>query len=519
MQHLIFLLQPKLFISFLSLALQVEQEDTPLEIKLDGLAENIAKIGIVVALALFVILLVKYVIEQSVSGNWPAAAVVSFAILQIVIQSVVIVVIAVPEGLPLAVTLALAYATTRMLKDNNLVRVLSACETMGGATTICSDKTGTLTQNRMTVVSGVVGLRWQFNSPTGIRRLTENLLKSDPSNVPQHATPGTSRTSLSEPLSLETYPSYNTQLSSRQFHHLLVEGCALNSTAFEDRNSGDFIGSKTEIALLQWAKKLSSPDYELMRDNASAEIVQVFPFSSERKCMTTVLRRVLPSGEVFYRAYTKGASEIVLRFCRGVVKAGGGESDGGSNPPHVTTTSASSHSSTSSSTFRLVAMTESLKDQVEKMIFTYAEQALRTICLAYCDFTEAEFATIVGADYFTATSPITSTARDDISLDAISTPSADLHEFDSKSDVEPQVKEDPLEVALRSSKLYCLAIVGIEDPLRDGVVEAVHKCQQAGIFVRMVTGDNMATAKSIAKKCGIYTRVCGFSQIQLEVEG
>ena len=86
------------------------------------------------------------------------------------IQSVIIVVVAIPEGLPLAVTLALAYATTRMLADNNLVRILAACETMGGATTICSDKTGTLTQNKMTVVAGVVGVDVEFKENSGTLR-------------------------------------------------------------------------------------------------------------------------------------------------------------------------------------------------------------------------------------------------------------------------------------------------------------------------------------------------------------
>ena len=112
------------------------------------------------ALLLFVILLIKFL--ASLPGSHQNASEKGQQFMQILIVSVTIVVVAVPEGLPLAVTLALAYATTRMLKDNNLVRVLKACETMGNATTICSDKTGTLTQNKMTVIAGTLGVSETF---------------------------------------------------------------------------------------------------------------------------------------------------------------------------------------------------------------------------------------------------------------------------------------------------------------------------------------------------------------------
>ena len=128
----------------MTLALRVENEDTPLQVKLDGLADTIAGLGIAAAVLLFITLVTKFIITQSIAG-WDklTGAEIGSMFIKIIIETIIIIVVAVPEGLPLAVTLALAYATTRMTKDNNLVRVLASCETMGGATTICSDKTGT----------------------------------------------------------------------------------------------------------------------------------------------------------------------------------------------------------------------------------------------------------------------------------------------------------------------------------------------------------------------------------------
>lgn len=129
------------------MSLRTEAEDTPLQVKLNFLAERIAKLGSLAALLMLIILIIRYFVGFKTKGTPSSAEIVS-SLVDIVIAAVTVVVVAVPEGLPLAVTLALAFATTRMLKDNNLVRVLAACETMGNATTICSDKTGTLTQNR-----------------------------------------------------------------------------------------------------------------------------------------------------------------------------------------------------------------------------------------------------------------------------------------------------------------------------------------------------------------------------------
>src|SRR6202012_29441 len=130
-------------------------EATPLQMKLNTLAEYIAKIGSAAALLLFIVLFIKFLAQLPHNKHSPAEKGQEF--MTILITAVTIIVVAVPEGLPLAVTLALAFATRRMGKENNLVRRLKSCETMGNATVICSDKTGTLTQNVMTVVAASFG--------------------------------------------------------------------------------------------------------------------------------------------------------------------------------------------------------------------------------------------------------------------------------------------------------------------------------------------------------------------------
>lgn len=141
-------------------SLNEDHEATPLQLRLERLAKQIAIIGGILALVMFTVTFIKFCVQLRHSHNSPAEKGQLF--LNVLIISLTVLVIAVPEGLPLAVTLALAFATTRMIKDNNLVRRLQSCETMGNATTICSDKTGTLTQNEMKVVAGAIGRSLQF---------------------------------------------------------------------------------------------------------------------------------------------------------------------------------------------------------------------------------------------------------------------------------------------------------------------------------------------------------------------
>jgi len=141
-------------------ALQAEPEKTPLQLKLERLTTSIVKLGSIVAGLLFLALFIKFLVSLPGSALDPSEKGQEF--IQLLITSVVILVIAVPEGLPLAVTLSLAFATVRMIRDHNLVRVLRACETVGNATSVCSDKTGTLTQNKIAVVVGLLGTAESF---------------------------------------------------------------------------------------------------------------------------------------------------------------------------------------------------------------------------------------------------------------------------------------------------------------------------------------------------------------------
>jgi Ca2+-transporting ATPase len=213
------------------MSLQDEGEITPLQVKLNALADYIAKVGLTSGLILFVVLFVKFLVRlKEIEGGAEAKG---QAFLRIFIVAVTIVVVAVSEGLPLAVTLALAFATTRMIKDNNLVRLIRACETMGNATTICSDKTGTLTQNKMSVVAATLDTTSQFGG--------------QPSLNDAVSSPGSRTLSAMEFIST---------LSPSIKNHLL-QSIALNSTAFESDRDGvtTFIGSRTETALLSFARE------------------------------------------------------------------------------------------------------------------------------------------------------------------------------------------------------------------------------------------------------------------------
>ncbi|KAF7589607.1 ATPase, Ca transporting, plasma membrane [Aspergillus hancockii] len=402
------------------MSLQDEGQTTPLQSKLNVLAEYIAKLGLAAGLVLFVVLFIKFLAQlKSIDGADEKGQ----AFLRIFIVAVTVIVVAVPEGLPLAVTLALAFATTRMLKDNNLVRLLRACETMGNATTICSDKTGTLTENKMTAVAATLGTTCKFGDKSS------GVSKDINGKIDTH----TQETSTSNALS----PSEFIKTLAAPVKELLLDSIVLNSTAFEGEQDGvmTFIGSKTETALLGFAKTyLGLGSVSEVRDNA--QIVQLVPFDSGRKCMAAVYK--MASGK--YRMLVKGASEILVEKSTRIVRdptrdLSEGPLSGGD------------------------------RSAVDSVITHYASQSLRTIGLVYRDFEQWPPR---GAR----------TQEEDRSL----------AEFDSLF-----------------KDMILLGVFGIQDPLRAGVTESVQQCQRAGVFVRMVTGDNIMTAKAIAGECGIFT--------------
>ncbi|KAM3872457.1 plasma membrane calcium-transporting ATPase 3b isoform 2-T2 [Diretmus argenteus] len=368
-----------------------KKEKSVLQGKLTKLAVQIGKAGLVMSAITVIILVLYFVIETFVvEGHiWMAECTPVYIqyFVKFFIIGVTVLVVAVPEGLPLAVTISLAYSVKKMMKDNNLVRHLDACETMGNATAICSDKTGTLTTNRMTVVQTFIGD-------------VHHRVVPDPGQV--------------SPRTLD----------------LLVNAIAINSAYTSKILPPDVegglpkqVGNKTECGLLGFVLELQR-DYAPVREQIPEErLYKVYTFNSVRKSMSTVIK--LPDGS--FRLYSKGASEILLKKCSYIMDANG--------EPR---------------SFRPRDRDEMVKQVIEPM----ACEGLRTICIAFRDL-----------------------------------PGNPEPEWETEAEI--------------VTELTCITVVGIEDPVRPEVPDAIRKCQRAGITVRMVTGDNINTARAIAAKCGI----------------
>ena len=282
---------------------------------------------------------------------------------------VTLIVVAVPEGLPMAVTLSLAYSMHRMLKTNNLVRKMHACETMGATTVICTDKTGTLTQNQMRV------------SEMAIDRETE------------------------------------------EHRALAREAIAVNSTAsldFTDAHHPTALGNPTEGALLLW---LNDQGYDYRQLRTEAEVIDELPFSTERKCMGTLVRSAQLPGKTIL--YIKGATDIIRNYCSSI-------------------------------------MGNRSWDEISNQLLTWQNQAMRTLGFA-CMLIDDD----------------------------------NLHEG-----VIPTL----LDTIKQTGKgLTFQGIVAISDPVRKEVPAAVRECLDAGIDVKIVTGDTPGTAKEIGRQVGLWT--------------
>ncbi|MBR3976725.1 MAG: calcium-translocating P-type ATPase, PMCA-type [Bacteroidaceae bacterium] len=233
--------------------------DTPLQIQLKRLASLISKLGYAAAAVTFILLTVKFFVTGGSAGSMEIVS----ELLNNFMIAVTLIVVSVPEGLPMSVTLSLALSMNRMLKTNNLVRKMHACETMGATTVICTDKTGTLTQNMM-----------QVHESSFFALDAQNLANDETGN-------------------------------------LIKEGIAVNSTANLNR-TGDAvktIGNPTEAALLLWLES-QGVDYQPLREGA--KVLSQLTFSTERKYMATVVQSPLIGKRVLY---VKGAPEIVLGCC------------------------------------------------------------------------------------------------------------------------------------------------------------------------------------------------------------
>lgn len=360
------------------------EDETPLQVKLNGVATVIGKIGLTFAVLTFLVLAVRYLVEKALNNeftDWSSSD--ALTIVDYFATAVTILVVAVPEGLPLAVTLSLAFAMKKLMDERALVRHLSACETMGSVSCICTDKTGTLTTNHM-----VVDKIWISEKIMEVKgNASDDVLKSE--------------------------------MSGRVLG-ILLQAIFQNtgSEVVKDESGKDTIlGTPTESALLEFGLLLGGNFDAQRRD---FKILKVEPFNSVRKKMSVLV--ALPDGGV--RAFCKGASEMILKICDRVVDSNG----------------------------EPVPLPEEQAKNIADVINGFASQSLRTLCLAFRD---------------------------------IDNPSNENN--------------------IPDNGYTLIAVVGIKDPVRPGVKDAVQTCLAAGITVRMVTGDNINTAKAIARECGILT--------------
>ncbi|CAG9986830.1 unnamed protein product [Clonostachys byssicola] len=421
------------------MALRDDPGLTPLQSKLNVLAGYIAKLGSAAGGLLFLVLFIEFLARLPKDNRSPEEKGQSF--LHILITAITIIVVAVPEGLPLAVTLSLAFATKRMTKENNLVRHLQSCETMGNATVICSDKTGTLTENVMTVVSGALGEEGQIRFGGELvnhQAETCGLVSREDQKIDGESVAQFEKT---EPVIQVSIGQLSSTLDA-QYQDLLKTAIAVNTTAFEGEEDGRkvFVGTKTETALLDWVRRCFALA-PLETERANHPVKQLFPFISNRKCMGAVIK--LPrdgDGEEGnkYRLFIKGAPEIVLTRCVSTLTL--------TNPTKA---------------FALMPLTDEHKQVLRHITSGYAVQSLRTLALAYRDF--SHWPPETGSE----------SGSSNVELDDV---------FQS---------------------VTWIGIIGIKDSVRQSVPKAVKDCHSASVIVKMVTGDNIETARAIAQECGI----------------
>ena len=436
-----------------------ENSQTPLEAKLETIAELIGYFGIGAGIVTLIALMIRFAIsfssetkeynktskiESIMNGivyNLPYKADdddiinnidnelvdprlnVAKVILDIIILCISIVVVAIPEGLPLAVTLSLAFSIKKMMDYNNLVRKMHACETMGGANYICTDKTGTLTKNEMSVFQVLTGA-WK-------KELVQNMEIEDVGKLDKKDNNNEVK---------QIREDYTTLFKNEKFWDTLRVAVALNVDAsikkldYENINGDKEIcetKNKTDKAFIDFLYRFRAPisveKEKFLKDESS---YKQFPFDSKKKRMTTFVKNSeFPTG---YRLLTKGGGENARLFCKYYM-----DPDTGEKKP----------------------LDDSISMQIKQSIEEFNKDKLRSLYIAYKDISQ--------------------------------------NEYDNCEQVD---KDNKL---IDQDNLVFLAVFGIKDSLRDGVKEAVRKCHEASVNVIMVTGDNIVTATAIAKDCGI----------------
>ncbi len=480
-----------------------KQEYTKLQIRLAAAEKLAAYIGFVCGCGTFLALLISFFASNpDYNAEWDR-------IVEIFIISITVVIVAIPEGLPLAVTVSMAYSMAKMRADQNLVKVLSACETMGNATAICSDKTGTLTQNKMTVVQAYVGGRF-FSRQAKVDELTDPV------------------------------------------HNLLVEAVVLNSDRRVQEAKMDFAvapedwkwegdGGATEAALLAWLSRYHEPPkrniMQLRFDNRE-RIVHFYPFSSAKKFSSVIIADPdpsIPEGQLPSkgRQYYKGAADRIIARCTKMVGPDGkvvrvgslNTKDHGPGHGHDANAKApgsefkindeSSFSSSSSITSPKGVMCSYVRngEPCDRWAVVGPRNGAQAGQALYCnDPNHLPRGSATDGSEFVLVDQHPMRAMDNMArlgLRCIA--------FAYIDDVKIEIKDgqlvDPAEATAKAvaagtatePEWTLIGLVGIKDPLRVETRGAVMTVQQAGIIVRMVTGDNLETARYIAKDCGIIT--------------
>ena len=409
----------KSFSGAIAEATQQEKKDTPLQEQLEEMADVIGKFGLYAAIFTFAVLTMK----ELWIVLWSGERFFAMRFFENLTTAVAIVVVAVPEGLPLSVTLSLAYSMQQMLADQNLVRHLAACETMGGATEICSDKTGTLTSSHLTpAVLTIDGVG--FDARVGAAR----------GGAAGHAS--------SNLLSLSQMTVHQAFIARR------IADCVSFNYAGHFAVGGG--GNKTSSALLDMCKSMAvaeipgATDALAAADSVDRACVKRFAFSSMRKRGSVVVRQhhqrvsstttptssggggISPAGEYIVTHYVIGAAELVLEQCTTFVSA----SDAQRRP-----------------------LTPDIRSAFERQILNQAgTSGYRVLSFAYSERTS-------------------------------------FH-----GELPTAAPEDPLTF---------LGLVGLEEPIRPDIRSSIAMCRGAGIRVRMVTGDSVATAANVALYSGM----------------
>ena len=436
-----------------------EESQTPLEEKLEKIAELIGFFGIGAGIVTLIALIIRFLfsfkneskeykkaskIEPIMTGiafNFPFRAKeekivnnidnnlidpkfnIAKKILDIIILCISIVVVAIPEGLPLAVTLSLAFSIKKLMDNNNLVRKMHACETMGGANYICTDKTGTLTKNEMSVFQVLTGI-WK-------KELKQNLEFKEVGKLNNENNNNEIK---------QIREDYKTLFENDLYWETLKIAIALNVDSNikklekEDIN-GDLeiceTKNKTDKAFIDFLYRFKAPisieKNKFLKDEGS---FKQFPFDSKKKRMTTFVKnKEFPTG---FRLFSKGGGENACIFCKFYIDPNTGDKK---------------------------PLDDSISMQINQSIEELNKDKLRSLYIAYKDISENEY--------------------------------------------ENYDKEDLNGLLIDQDNLIFLAVFGIKDSLRNGVKEAVKKCHDAKVNVIMVTGDNIVTATAIAKDCGI----------------